>query len=95
MVSGSRGASPEELRRQLAGDMDGILLKALEKDPMRSYLSVVEFSDDVRRHLEGESLGARRHIELRGGWKFLQCHYWASSLSRQLCWRGPRECGSM
>jgi hypothetical protein len=75
-VSWSRGVSPEELRRELAGDVDGILLKALEKDPLRRYSSVAEFSDDVRRHLEGQSVRARRHIELRAGSKFLQRHPW-------------------
>jgi serine/threonine protein kinase len=76
VVSWSRGVSPEQLRRELIGDMDGILLKALEKDPLRRYSSVAEFSEDVRRYLEGESVRARRHVELYSGWKFLQRHFW-------------------
>ncbi|MCI0676007.1 MAG: serine/threonine-protein kinase, partial [Phycisphaerales bacterium] len=40
------------LRRQLRGDLDWIVLKALEKDRERRYASASEFADDVRRHLE-------------------------------------------
>jgi serine/threonine protein kinase len=76
VVSWSRGVSPEELRRELTGDMDGILLKALEKDPLRRYSSVAELSEDVRRYLKGESVRARRHVELHFGWKLLQRHFW-------------------
>jgi eukaryotic-like serine/threonine-protein kinase len=44
---------------RLAGDLDTILLKALEKDPERRYPSVEPFSEDLRRHLEGRPIGAR------------------------------------
>jgi serine/threonine-protein kinase len=58
-VSSARGVSPERLRRQLSGDLDTILLKALHKDPQRRYLSVEQFSEDLRRHLEGLPVFAR------------------------------------
>ena len=76
VVSWSRGVSPEELRRELAGGMDGVLLKALEKDPLRRYGSVAEFGEDVLRYLEGTPVLAKRHIDLYAGWKFLQRHVW-------------------
>ena len=41
------------LRRQLEGDLDNIVLKALSKEPSRRYASVDQFAEDVRRHLEG------------------------------------------
>jgi hypothetical protein len=34
MVSRVRDASPAELRRQLSGDLDNILLKSLSKEPL-------------------------------------------------------------
>ena len=37
----------------LRGDLDNIVLKALRKEPQRRYASVQEFSEDIRRHLEG------------------------------------------
>jgi eukaryotic-like serine/threonine-protein kinase len=54
-----RGDSPEKLRRQIAGDLDNIVLTALRKEPQRRYASVLQFSDDVRRHLEGLPVTAR------------------------------------
>ncbi len=37
----------------LRGDLDNIVLKAVRKEPERRYASVQEFSEDIRRHLEG------------------------------------------
>jgi eukaryotic-like serine/threonine-protein kinase len=39
--------------KSLRGDLDNIVLKALRKEPHRRYASVQEFSEDIRRHLEG------------------------------------------
>jgi eukaryotic-like serine/threonine-protein kinase len=54
VLSGSREGTPSDLKRRLSGDLDGILLKALEKDPRRRYRSVDQFSMDLDRHLKGE-----------------------------------------
>jgi non-specific serine/threonine protein kinase/serine/threonine-protein kinase len=43
--------SPDKLRRQLAGDLDNIVLMALRKEPQRRYASVEQFSQDIGRHL--------------------------------------------
>ena len=56
--SGMEG-TPEKLRRRLAGDLDNIVLKALRKEPERRYGSVEQFSEDIRRHLEGQPVLAR------------------------------------
>jgi eukaryotic-like serine/threonine-protein kinase len=58
-VSRTRDGNVEKLRRRLAGDLDNILLKALRKEPERRYASVQEFSEDLRRHLEGLPVLAR------------------------------------
>ena len=50
----------ERLRRRLAGDLDNIVLKALSKEPSRRYASVDQFSEDVRRHLSGLPVIARK-----------------------------------
>ena len=44
----------------LRGDLDNIILKALRKEPSRRYASVAQFSDDVRRYLEGRPVTARK-----------------------------------
>ena len=44
----------------LAGDLDSIVLKALEKDPRRRYASVEQLAADVRRQLDGQPVRARQ-----------------------------------
>ncbi len=50
-----------ERQRQLRGDLDAILLRALQKEPTLRYPSVAEFTEDIRRHLVGEPVRAREH----------------------------------
>ncbi len=45
--------------RQLRGDLDTIVLKALRKEPERRYASVDALAEDVRRHLDGYPIRAR------------------------------------
>jgi serine/threonine-protein kinase len=59
-VSRSRRVTPDRLRKQLAGDLDNIVLMALRKEPIRRYASVAQFSDDIRRYLEGRTVQARK-----------------------------------
>ena len=51
-----------EIRNQkiLRGDLDNIVLKALRKEPERRYPSVDQLSEDIRRHLEGRPVIARK-----------------------------------
>lgn len=53
------GTTPEKLRRQLKGDLDTILGKALKKNPQERYASVTAFADDLRRYLRHEAISAR------------------------------------
>jgi serine/threonine protein kinase/predicted negative regulator of RcsB-dependent stress response len=53
-------ARVEKLRRQLSGDLDNIVLMAMRKEPERRYGSVSELSEDIRRHLEGRPVRARK-----------------------------------
>jgi serine/threonine protein kinase len=50
------GAPPHHLR----GDLDTIVLKALRKEPGRRYASALDLSEDLRRHLEGRPVTARK-----------------------------------
>ena len=49
-------ADPTSLSRSLAGDLDWITLKALERDRDLRYSSVSELAADIRRHLQGEAV---------------------------------------
>ncbi len=46
-------------RRQLRGDVDTILAKALRKNPDDRYRSADELAEDIRRHLDGSTVTAR------------------------------------
>ncbi|YCM45724.1 protein kinase [Verrucomicrobiaceae bacterium 227] len=50
--------APERLSGNLRGDLDWIVMKALEKDRTRRYETANAFSDDVRRFLENEPVTA-------------------------------------
>jgi serine/threonine-protein kinase len=54
-----RNTSPDRLRRQLKGDLDTIVAKALKKDPRERYASVGALADDVRRFLDHQPIAAR------------------------------------
>ena len=55
-TSQSAVRNPQSLR----GDLDNIVLMALRKEPDRRYPSVEQFSEDIRRHLEGLPVRAHR-----------------------------------
>lgn len=48
-----------ELRREIEGDLDNIVLRALHKDPVRRYASVEALADDLARYLDGFPVAAR------------------------------------
>ncbi|HEV8239389.1 MAG TPA: serine/threonine-protein kinase [Thermoanaerobaculia bacterium] len=47
-------------RRDLAGDLDAIVAKALRAEPESRYRSAAAFADDLRRWLDGRPVEARR-----------------------------------
>jgi len=47
------------LDRTFRGDLETIVLKALEKDRERRYRSAAELGDDIHRYLQGEGITAR------------------------------------
>ncbi|MEZ5306724.1 MAG: protein kinase [Pyrinomonadaceae bacterium] len=51
--------SNEDLVKQIRGDLDNIVLKAIEADTDRRYASAKEFSDDLGRFLNNEPIIAR------------------------------------
>lgn len=55
----ARRCSAVELQRRLAGDLDWIVLKALEPDRDDRYASVSELAADLERHLRYEPVSVR------------------------------------
>jgi eukaryotic-like serine/threonine-protein kinase len=58
-VASARGIGLSQLRRRLAGDLDNVVLKAMQKDPRRRYSSVADLSEDIARHLNSLPVIAR------------------------------------
>ncbi|MFO0841490.1 MAG: serine/threonine-protein kinase [Gemmataceae bacterium] len=58
-LSARRGLDDRQLRRLLHGDLDWVVMKALEKDRNRRYESAGAFADDVERYLADEPVLAR------------------------------------
>ncbi len=66
-------ANRSEMRR-LRGDLDNIVMKALRKEPERRYASVEQFSDDIRKHLDGLPVSARPDTLMYRSSKFARRH---------------------
>ncbi len=58
-IAHARGTTLESLGRTLAGDLDWIILKAMEKERLRRYPSVEALANDLRRYLAHEPVEAR------------------------------------
>ena len=60
------------LSRELRGDLDNIVAKALKKSPDERYATVTEFSDDLQRWLRDEPVSARPDSVMYRLAKFVQ-----------------------
>jgi len=69
-----QSGSTERLKRSLRGDVDNIVLMAMRKEPMRRYHSVEQFSEDIKRHLEGLPVIARKATFSYRTTKFIRRH---------------------
>jgi serine/threonine protein kinase/tetratricopeptide (TPR) repeat protein len=74
LVSIARRTTPDELRRQLQGDLDTMVMMALRKEPQRRYASADELAKDIERHLSSMPVKARRPTPAYRGGKFLRRH---------------------
>ena len=59
VVAGNRGLDVKRLVQLLAGDLDWVAMKALEKDRNRRYATPGSFAEDVERYLSDEAIQAR------------------------------------
>jgi len=74
VVRQTREGQPEKLRRRLRGDLDNIVLKALQKEPERRYGSAEELAQDIDRHLKHLPVTARRSSLGYRASKFVRRH---------------------
>ena len=70
-VAAARGTTPHRLSRELAGDLDAIVLTALQKDAARRFPSAEGMREDLRRWRTGRPVRARRDSFGYRAWKFV------------------------
>jgi eukaryotic-like serine/threonine-protein kinase len=72
----SRKPALRRRAKEIAGDLDNIVLKALSKRPEQRYASVEAFALDLDRYLEGKPVLARPQSLAYRSHKFLHRHRW-------------------
>jgi serine/threonine protein kinase len=58
-IAATRGVNPDQLAQLLRGDLDWIVMKALEKDRNRRYETAAGLARDVERYLKDDVIEAR------------------------------------
>jgi len=71
---------PSSRSDRVDGELETIILEALEKEPQRRFQSAQELADDIERYLEGEPILARRPSSLYVLRKKVRKHRLAMSL---------------
>ncbi len=70
----ARATSPKRLARELRGDLETIVRKAVAKDPRRRYPSASDLADDLERFLSRQPVVARPDTFVYRSGKFLRRH---------------------
>jgi WD40 repeat protein len=73
-ASAARGTEPKQLTSELRGDLDWIVMKALERDRERRYGAPLELALDLRRYLNHEPVTARPASAAYQLGKFIRRH---------------------
>lgn len=58
-IARQHGATGDQLRKAVRGDLDWIVMKAMEKDRTRRYETASSLAQDLERHLSNEPVTAR------------------------------------
>jgi len=84
LAAGRRRTTFVRLRRQLAGDLDNIILMAMRKEPERRYGSVEQLAADIANYTRGMPVNARRDTWGYRTHKFIGRHTLGVSLATAL-----------
>ena len=71
----------ERTRKEVAGDLDRIVLMAMDRDPARRYLSAQHLDEDLLRFLQSKPILARKPTFVYRLGKFVQRHKTASLMA--------------
>jgi eukaryotic-like serine/threonine-protein kinase len=66
--------TPKNLRKELKGDLDTVILKALRKEPERRYESAEQLASDIHRYLSNEPVIAHPNSKFYRAKKFVSRH---------------------
>ena len=58
ILADRHGTNIDQLRKRMSGELDWIVMRALEKERTRRYQSARDFAADVTNHLSGDSVNA-------------------------------------
>ncbi len=72
VIAERRRTEPRRLQQVVRGDLDWVVMKALEKDRTRRYETASGFAADVQRHLSGEAVIAAPPSRLYRTGKFIR-----------------------
>lgn len=71
---------PSTLNHQLRGDLDAIIMKALERDPARRYITVMAMAQDLCAYMAGEPVLARQQTFVYRSERFVTRHWLSVSV---------------
>jgi non-specific serine/threonine protein kinase/serine/threonine-protein kinase len=80
-VAEKRVTKPEPLRKKLKGDLDSIVMKAIQSDRAHRYPSVMALATDIRNYLENKPVQARKNSRVYLFRMFVRRHPRGFSLS--------------
>ena len=80
-IAGFRRTDPGSLRSEVHGDLDWIVMKAIDKDRERRYETPNAFAADLERHLRHEPVLARPPGAAYRAGKFVRRHRWGVATS--------------
>jgi serine/threonine protein kinase/TolA-binding protein len=69
-LAAARSTTPEKLVRELGGDLDAIVMRAMRKEPQLRYSSIEQLIADIRRYLANEPVHARQ-----GNWAYFSSRF--------------------
>ena len=85
VLAGNRGLDVRRLVQLLAGDLDWVVMKALDKDRGRRYDTPGHFAEDVEHYLRREAILARPPSTLYRLKKFARRN-WVQALAGSMLW---------
>ena len=59
MIAALRSVAPRQLKRQLRGSLDSVVLRAIAKQPTDRYASLADFRNDLQNVIDGRPVSAR------------------------------------